>query len=169
LPKKPQHSKKSRRKSRNTAVPKKKNVTDNMAGKFKLTPHGKLALTLSTELSISRNDPKQESTADKQDALQEDLIAKEKTLDELHLQISEMQGMIGTLQNKLALNENSFIPSKNVVELDSSIVSSNDHQTFIGRYWRELVGLVSLSLAIYGIYLYRRRQEDHEHWDGNPP
>jgi len=64
---------------------------------------GKLSLTLSTSLSISKSEP---TLADARapmtsDALQEELIAKEKSLTELNAQIGEMQSLIKNLQTKL--------------------------------------------------------------------
>lgn len=57
-------------------------------------------LKLAMSLSISSYDPAQ---ADSRDALQEELIAKEKALQELNLQIGEMQTVIKSLQDKRAL------------------------------------------------------------------
>jgi hypothetical protein len=57
-------------------------------------------MKLAMSLSISSYDSAQ---ADSRDALQEELIAKEKALQELNLQLGEMQTVIKSLQDKRAL------------------------------------------------------------------
>lgn len=64
----------------------------------------KLSLSLSTSLSISRSDPALKGKVNS-DALQEELIAKEKTLSDLNLRISELHSLISDLQQKLKLTE----------------------------------------------------------------
>ncbi len=71
---------------------------------LKSTGDGSLTLTLSTSLSISRGgdsasagDPHEIS-----DRLQEELIVKEKTLDELNAQIADMQLIINKLRDRSA-------------------------------------------------------------------
>lgn len=59
-------------------------------------------MKLSLSLSISREDA---SAPANRDALQEELIAKEKTLEELKLQVGEMQTVIRTLQGESAVPE----------------------------------------------------------------
>jgi hypothetical protein len=59
-------------------------------------------MKLSMSLSISKYDPSLPvSSKETSDVLQEELIAKEKSLEDLKLQIGEMQGVIKSLQNKL--------------------------------------------------------------------
>ncbi len=72
------------------------------AGKIpvSLAQHGRHHMKLAMSLSISRYDP---SASVGTDALQEELIAKEKLLNDLQLQISEMEGMIKVLNDKHAL------------------------------------------------------------------
>lgn len=66
-------------------------------------PGGTLALSLSTSLSISRGEPGQPGAAPAMgDALQEELIAREKMLNELNAQISEIQAAIKNLQSKIS-------------------------------------------------------------------
>lgn len=58
-------------------------------------------MKLAMSLSISSHDPSEAAGASR-DALQEDLISKEKSLEELKLQIGEMQMVIQSLQDKRA-------------------------------------------------------------------
>lgn len=144
-----------------------KPVSEDSSGdaQFRTTPHGKLALSLSTALSISRSDPSRQSRAtDMRDALQEDLIAKEKTLDELHLQIAEMQGVINSLQEQLATRATP-VAATPVMAVESQQATVNSQTDFIGEYWRVLVGAACLLLLLCAVYLYRRRRDDAEHWD----
>lgn len=77
---------------------------------------GKLSLSLSTSLSISNYDPNVPLSAkEANDALQEELIAKEKTLKELNAQISEMETLIKGLQIKLSMTASSAVPSSGVI------------------------------------------------------
>jgi pilus assembly protein FimV len=61
-----------------------------------------ISTELSTELRISKLEPHSAAGAANEDALQEELIAKNKTLQELTLQISEMQSLIANLKNKIS-------------------------------------------------------------------
>lgn len=71
---------------------------------------GKLSLSLSTALSISSSDPSLPlSPTESNDALREELIAKEKTLQELNEQLAEMQGLIKGLQIKLSMTAGSAV------------------------------------------------------------
>ncbi len=72
------------------------------AGKIpvSLVQNGRHHMKLAMSLSISRYDP---SASVDTDALQEELIVKEKLLNDLKLQISEMEGMIKALNDKHAL------------------------------------------------------------------
>lgn len=74
-------------------------------------PHpGRLSLSLSTSLTISGNAIVSPAGAkENSDALQEDLIAKEKTLGELNAQIAEMKTVIKGLQIKLSLTAASAV------------------------------------------------------------
>lgn len=78
---------------------------------------GKLSLSLSTSLSISSNDPTLPlNPKEANDALQEELIAKEKTLKELNDQIAEMQTLIKGLQIKLSMTASSAVSASGVME-----------------------------------------------------
>ena len=82
----------------------------------------KLSLSLSTSLSISSNDPTLPlNPKEANDALQEDLIAKEKTLKDLNDQIAEMQTLIKGLQIKLSMTAGSGVPESGA--LDQSAVA----------------------------------------------
>ncbi len=73
----------------------------------------KLSLSLSTSLSISGSDPTASSgLRENSDALQEELIAKQKTVGELNAQISEMQTLIKGLQIKLSMTASSAVGSQ---------------------------------------------------------
>lgn len=76
----------------------------------------KLSLSLSTALTISTNDPSLPLSAkDANDALQEELIVKEKTLKELNEQIAEMQTLIKGLQIKLSMSAGSAVAESGVL------------------------------------------------------
>lgn len=80
----------------------------------------KLSLSLSTSLSISSSDPSSVPGArETSDALQEELIAKQKTLGELNSQISEMQTLIKGLQIKLSMTAASAIGSSGVLSANA--------------------------------------------------
>ncbi|MEQ1628962.1 MAG: hypothetical protein ABL873_00470 [Gallionella sp.] len=85
----------------------------------------KLSLSLSTSLSISTSDPTLPlNPREANDALQEELIAKEKTLKDLNEQISEMQTLIKGLQIKLSLTAGSAVPESGVLDESAIVVSS---------------------------------------------
>lgn len=73
--------------------------------------HMKLAMSL----SISSYDP---TAGESRDALQEELISKEKSLEDLKLQIGEMQMVIKSLEDKKSL------PASSVLQMASSVVQS---------------------------------------------
>jgi pilus assembly protein FimV len=86
---------------------------------------GKLSLSLSTSLSISSSDPSLPLNArENSDALQEELIAKEKTLKDLHSQIAEMQTLIKGLQIKLSMTAGSAVTESGVMAVGESAVVS---------------------------------------------
>lgn len=75
----------------------------------------KLSLSLSTSLSISSSDSNLPASGrENSDALQEELIAKQKTLADLNSQIAEMQTLIKGLQIKLSTTAASAIASSGV-------------------------------------------------------
>lgn len=76
---------------------------------------GKFALSLSTSLSISRNAPGQPGEPANRDALQDELIAKEKLVGELNAQIAEMQAVIKLLQLKLGIQAGSAVAGSAVL------------------------------------------------------
>lgn len=85
----------------------------------------KLSLSLSTSLSISSSDPTLPlNPRESNDALQEELIAKEKTLKDLNEQIAEMQTLIKGLQIKLSLTAGSAVPESGVLDDGAILVSS---------------------------------------------
>jgi len=81
------------------------------ANPFASLPGNSLKLTMSTSLSISRAAPGEPGADMSADALQEELIAKEKAVAELKDQISEMQAVIKILQLKLAVQTDSAAPA----------------------------------------------------------
>lgn len=85
----------------------------------------KLSLSLSTSLSISSADPSRPLNArENNDVLQEELIAKEKTLSELNSQILEMHNVIANLQSKLSLTAASSVNMSSVVVTDALALST---------------------------------------------
>ncbi len=85
----------------------------------------KLSLSLSTALTISSSDPSLPLNAkDANDALQEELIVKEKTLKELNEQIAEMQNLIKGLQIKLSMSAGSAVTEPSV-PVESAVLPSS--------------------------------------------
>lgn len=133
---------------------------------------GTLSLTLSTALTISRNDPSAPGGVPQSaDALQEELIAREKTLEELNAQIAEMQVLIGVLQAKLGVasasgvspvmeadtqeEEASSAPEETaVLEVDAPVVAKASESG-----WKKptMVAVLLLS-GIAGLLWYRKRR-----------
>lgn len=78
----------------------------------------KLSLTLSTSLTISSTNPDLPlNSKENNDVLQEELIAKEKTLSDLNGQIAEMKTIITGLQTKLNLRAESGVNASGVLAL----------------------------------------------------
>ena len=154
-------------------------------------PFGKLSLTLSTSLSISKSDPGTPgSLRESGDALQEELIAKEKTLNELNMQIAEMQAVIKTLQDRLGIPAN--LPASGVagsgvavqsaevgVVAEAGDATSKPEQIVpvvqqsgwslkeavkpLMANWRmPALALIVLLLTIFGIVLYRKRKDEQK-------
>lgn len=154
-------------------------------------PFGKLSLSLSMSLSISKSDPGVPgSLKDSGDALQEELIAKEKTLNELNAQIAEMQGVIKALQDKLGISVNqaassaagSGVSAQSTVHSSVAVVSdaSNKPQMVTpaiqqsSEEWSKPVkslmlnwkqpatALTVLLLAVSGLIWYRKRKTERQ-------
>lgn len=154
-----------------------------------VSPAGKLSLSLSTSLSISSNDPSLPlNSKDSSDALQEELIAKEKTLKELNEQITEMQSLIKGLQIKLSMTASSAVAASTVladVDTASGIAAASPVEavsavsaitvaapvaaapegdvTGWGAWFKShrnvwLAGLAGMALALAGYYWWRQRK-----------
>ncbi len=111
---------------RSEAVPKSQRYISKLErdGQFS----NKLSLTLSTSLTISKIDPSVPmSPKEQDDALQEELIAKEKTLKDLNEQIAEMNQVIKVLQGKLSLTVSSgvdaILAASGIVDASNSVES----------------------------------------------
>lgn len=159
-------------------------------------PFGKLSLTLSTSLSISRNDQGQPgNSTNTSDALQEELIVKEKTLKELNAQIAEMQAVIKLLHAKLNLQSSSSIsnagvvaqsaeassapesavaktepakPRKTVTTITTTTVAEPGNISgLLNKYWQEAAAVLALLLGAGGIFWYRKRKQA-EGWMHGP-
>lgn len=156
----------------------------------KLDPDGqlsnKLSLSLSTSLTISSRDPNAPASAkENNDVLQEELIAKEKTLKEMNEQIAEMHEVIKVLQGKLSLTVSSGVPAasgitaipvasavatqvasapaaKVVVTAPVNVAEGNQLSQIIA--WLKLhskallAGLSVTLLGLLGFYWYRKRK-----------
>ena len=146
----------------------------------------KLSLTLSTSLTISSIDPNLPlSSKENNDVLQEELIAKEKTLSDLNGQISEMKTIITGLQTKLnlraepgvsasggvlapsgvdvipAMSQTVSAPTANVkvtTPLAEANPLSNPTDGFNNRSQKLLVGLSVILLGLLGFYWQRKRK-----------
>ncbi|MDD4978822.1 MAG: hypothetical protein PHI29_09335 [Gallionella sp.] len=107
----------------------------------------KLSLSLSTSLSISTSDPTLPlSPKEANDALQEDLIAKEKTLKDLNEQIAEMQTLIKGLQIKLSMTAGSGVPESGV--LDQSAVAVISQVEVVSAVTEVPVAHIETALAV---------------------
>jgi hypothetical protein len=148
-------------------------------------PFGKLSLSLSKWLTISKSDPGTPgSLKDSGDAMQEELIAKEKTINELHLQISEMQALISNLQAKLvpsgtsaiadsanvsrvvsAVTESAVPPSKPAIAVTAVTVAGPINWSEIfQQYWKNISASLALLLAVGGaIYWYSKWKMERQY------
>lgn len=158
--------------------------------KTKVTQFGKLSLTLSTSLTISKNAPGLPLSApENADAVQEELIAREKTLSELNAQIAEMKEVIKALQGRLGIQPVSGVAlddewaaaasaagaseaaSSIVVSAAVPVVSAVPAAAAVSlteRKWlKPLIGggliLVALGVAVFW---YHRRQGDYQWYEG---
>jgi pilus assembly protein FimV len=160
-------------------------------GKQRARPSGKLSLVLSTSLSISRNAPSQPGNPIVTgDALQEELIAREKMLSELNAQITEMQAVIKALQIKLDMRTGSAVAASGVLA-QSAAASSIPESAMSGieagkpkvpvpaitaplagtaklsgspnRYWsKAAAGITLLVLGAGAVFWYRKRKLKNE-------
>ena len=189
---KPRHADRSARKSvasarRSAAVPKTQRYVSKLDGDSPFS--NKLSLTLSTSLTISKIDPGVPlSPKEQDDALQEELIAKEKTLKDLNEQIAEMNQVIKALQGKLSLTVSSGVESvlaasgivdtTNSVEGVSSVAAVSAHAIAVATTvpvaeldtYAQLMndarqhsasilgGLAVVLLGAAAYYLYRKRK-----------
>ncbi len=89
---------------------------------------GKLLLSMS--LSVSQNNQGASGRIkDDSDALEEELIAKEKTVRELSVKISQLQSLIKNDQNKPEVSESvADVPAPSQPEAVSSVVAKSDMQ-----------------------------------------
>lgn len=146
----------------------------------------KLSLTLSTSLTISHSDPGDKAN---NDALQEELIAKEKTLSELNAQIAEMHSVITNLQSRLNLTATSSVanagrytasgvsgvagashvitPPSSVVTVKTALASGEHTESMLEKLFHVVqsnfraIGLVLLALilAVTAMFVRRKRAE----------
>lgn len=124
--------------------------------------HMKLAMSL----SISSYDPAADAGANR-DALQEELIAKEKSLEELKLQIGEMQTVIKSLQDKqnIAVPVESQVPvvAMPVVEQPAPLLVKEMAKPKAFRAWlNPALAITALLLALTGFILYRKYKRVQE-------
>ncbi|MDD2686485.1 MAG: hypothetical protein PHY62_10030 [Gallionella sp.] len=160
----------------------------------KTTQFGKLSLTLSTSLTISRNAPGVPLSApESADAVQEELIAREKTLGELNAQIVEMKEVIKALQGRLGIQPASAVTAGEISsELGASavalaatevleqpeiavkvpVVAAPIVESELGlterRWFKPMVGGLLIAVALgLAVFWYRRRQEAY-HWYEGP-
>ncbi len=155
-------------------------------------PFDKLSLALSMSLSVSKSDPGvPRSLKDSSDALQEELVAKEKTLNELNAQIAEMQWVIKALQDKLGDTVNQAAPSaagsgvSAQITVASSVAVTSDASNNPGMVapavqlhgeewliktvkplmlnWKQpAIALIVLLFAVSGLVWYRKRKTERK-------
>lgn len=150
-------------------------------------PLGGDSLALSMSLSISTSAPDRPSSRkDSKDALQEELIAKEKTLNELKEQIAEMQGVILALQGRLinsaiptaaAGSGSSATPTAGAAAVPLAQIKPHTVPTIAQQHAEEWItslipasigptsGMAVLLLSTSGLFWYRKRRRE---WNGIP-
>ena len=147
---------------------------------------GKLSLSLSTSLAISGNVIDLPSGGkENSDALQEELIAKEKTLGELNAQIAEMKTVIKGLQIKLSLTAASAVSVSGVLAqsetgvtpvvsqsapveptrikvitpmLVSEVNPPNNFTGWSKNYIKALLAGLSIIVLVFGFFWRRKRK-----------
>lgn len=153
---------------------------------------GKLSLSLSMSLSISKSDPgAPASLRDSKDALQEELIAKEKTLNELNAQIAEMQGMIkalkslqdkpganqaasgtagagisaeiGTASSVSVVSEESNKPQLPETAIQRAAEEGSKPDKLLKQNWAGLASGMAVLLSVTGFIWYRKRKQKLKH------
>ena len=135
-------------------------------------PRMKLAMSL----SISRHDP---ATGASTDALHEELIAREKTLEDLNAQLGAMQAAIKSLQDRLSLTNQLSLDTTSGIQSSSGAASSiHDTEQETGKLQtaaplaqllpepetffevnRLALAFMALLLAVSGLVWYRKSQQ----------
>jgi Tfp pilus assembly protein FimV len=132
------------------------------------------AMKLAMSLSISSHDPAADASTD---ALHEELIAREKTLEDLNAQLGAMQAAIKSLQDRLQLTSQLSVDTVSGVQPSNAAASGvlNAEQktvklqtpspsaqplpeTFLEAN-RLALALLALLLAVAGLVWYRRSQD----------
>lgn len=134
------------------------------------------AMKLAMSLSISSHDS---STGTSTDALHEELIAKEKTLEDLNAQLGAMQAAIKSLQDRLKLTNQLSVDAasgvQSSIEAASSVLNAEQEtgklqtpspsaqplaepETFF-EVNRLALAFVALLLAVSGLVWYRKSQQ----------
>lgn len=128
---------------------------------------GRSRMKLAMSLSISSYDPSAQTGANR-DALQEELIAKEKALQDLNLQIGEMQTVIKSLQEKQGITAYaaSAVPAE--VPHSASPVSVAVQPPATPIIWlNSVLAFAALVLGGVGWGWYRKYRRMHE-WQHGP-
>lgn len=131
-------------------------------------PEGRSYFKLAMSLSISSYDPSL-ATGPNRDALQEELISKEKALQDLNQQIGEMQAVIKSLQDKRGGVTAVEAPQKNPVAKvvpaaqSESLPAAKSENTGLNS----ALGFVVALLGVSGFLLYRKYKQMHE-WQSGP-
>lgn len=158
-------------------------TSENAGNQQKTKQFGKLSLSLSTSLSISRNTPGLPgSLIETNDALQEELIVKEKMLGEMNAQIAEMQEVIKMLQSKLGIQPGSavaagvvaqsavanvipksaLIETKQIILAPAISIPPTEPENSYGLWPRVATGLALLMLGVGSVFWYRKRKLENE-------
>lgn len=124
--------------------------------------HMKLAMSL----SISKYDPSA-STKPDSDALQEDLIAKEKMLEDLHLQIDDLQKMIKTLESGRAVSSVGAAVVGTAVSAPLPVAPVKQLPEKAVNLLNAGLTLAALLLGLLAFLLYRKHQAKQA-WQHGP-
>lgn len=129
-----------------------------------------LHMKLAMSLSISHFDSSLPLT-ENVDALQEEIIAKEKALKDLHLQIDTMQGMIKTLQQRVEHTAEQGAPvsavAAVVAEIPKPVILPKSVQVGEVKRLNYLLWLAVLTLALVTFGVYRKYKQSQA-WQHGP-
>lgn len=156
---------------------------------------GNSQMKLTMSMSISKYDPSvRGSDKDSNDALQEELIAKGKVLDDMNVQLAEMKAIINALHNKMSSTNQQLAASGVLVEsqvaasevladvgnltvespklqVAASAIQPSLHPqstSLLDSKWlNPILAIVALLLGVTSLLWYRKRQQLND-WQHGP-